>query len=397
MGLPLSALAYAAWKGKSAPPNRTHSSAVPIARSVGVVAALAVTLTLLATVGVGALPAIMVDAMHANFWWRDVAAPPIALIFVASIVLQWRRRSSVLDLWLLVVMWAWFIEILLLSLTSYRFSLVWYAGRIFGLLSSSFVLLVLLSESTMLYARLAASVAAQERAREHQRMTVEVMLASIAHELHQPLSAIVVNATAGLRMLFRRSPDWDNARATLEDINRDGRRATEIVESVRTMFSVSHDTVKLDINDLIREALTIVRMDLKNYGISVHFDEAALPVVRGHRGQLLQVVLNIVANAVDAMTEAHDRTRQLNIQSSMQGLDQVSITIQDSGKGISPEDGQRLTLNIAVAICRSIVEGHGGRLSVSPVDGYGCVFSISLPVAASDEPKTVQTNRALAG
>ena len=109
----------------------------------------------LATAGAEFLPTVMLDKTHANSLWNNRAAPVLIVLSLASMIFLWRRRSSVLDLWLLVVIWAWLIETALLSTTGSRFSLVWYTSRAFGLLSSGFVLLVLLSESTMLYARLA--------------------------------------------------------------------------------------------------------------------------------------------------------------------------------------------------------------------------------------------------
>jgi signal transduction histidine kinase len=142
----------------------------------------------------------MLDETHANLFWNNRAAPLIVLS-LSAIFFLWRRRSSVLDLWLLVVIWAWLIETTLLSTTGSRFSLVWYTSRAFGLMSSGFVLLILLSESTMLYARLALSVAARERERDGQNMTLELIVRSMAHELHQPLSAIMLNGDAAAIML----------------------------------------------------------------------------------------------------------------------------------------------------------------------------------------------------
>ena len=167
LGLPPAVIAYALLKREK--PQMAGARGSPrsaIATSAVAMILLACALTWLVTAGAEMVPAIMMDPLQANDVWHYFAAPPILALSVGSIALLWWRRSSTLDLWLLVVLWAWLIETVLLSTTAYRFSLVWYAGRIYGLLSSSFVLLVLLSKSTMLYARLALSVSrAASRAR----------------------------------------------------------------------------------------------------------------------------------------------------------------------------------------------------------------------------------------
>jgi signal transduction histidine kinase len=241
LGLPPAVIAYALLRRERCPPaaSARRSARSTIATSAGAVVLLAGTLTWLVTAGASVMPAIMVDAMHANSVWHDFAAPPILALSVASVALLWWRRSSMLDLWLLLVLWAWLIETSLLSTTASRFTLVWYAGRAYGLLSSSFVLLVLLSETTMLYARLALSVVALRQEREASLMTLDAMSAAIAHEIKQPLGAIVTNAVAGLRWLNRSPPALDNARDTFDQIAVAGRRADDVIQSVREMFKES--------------------------------------------------------------------------------------------------------------------------------------------------------------
>jgi signal transduction histidine kinase len=266
LGLPCAALAYAALKGRTVSYSSSRtSSRNAILLTVSLVCVLAAVLTWLATAGASLLPPIMIDSQHANFVWRERMAPAIVVIFLLSIALVWRRRSSVLDLWLLVVLWAWLIETALLSTTTDRFSLVWYLGRTLGLLSSAFVLLALLSEATMLYTRLALSVAGRNRDREAHRMTVETMVASIAHEIRQPLSALVANSKSGLHILARPSADLEEVRAILKDIEDDGGRVDEIIESIRTMFSAARERELLNVNDLIREMLRVLRIELKTH------------------------------------------------------------------------------------------------------------------------------------
>jgi signal transduction histidine kinase len=226
LALPPAAIAYALLKGThlSEPPHGAGPERA-IAFAVAGVAALALALTWLATGGEHLLPPIMRDARHASRLWEDRAAPLILALSLTSMVLVWRRRSSVLDLWLLVVLFAWFIETMLLSMTSQRYSVVWYMGRVFGLLASCAVLLVLLAESTMLYARLALSVAAREREREGRVLSVQAATAAIEHELKQPLTAIIVDASAGRRWLQRSPPDLDEALDALQAISSEALRA----------------------------------------------------------------------------------------------------------------------------------------------------------------------------
>jgi signal transduction histidine kinase len=347
----------------------------------------------------------MVDAVNANTVWRHYLAPPMLVIFLVALVLMRRRQSSVLGLWLLVVLWAWFIETALLSTTSARFSLAWYAGKIFGLLSSSFVLLALLAEATMLHAQLAISVAAEKRENESRRMTMEVIVAGIAHELQQPLSAIVANSAAEASMLARTPPDWEELRAAIDDISRDGCRAIEIIESIRSMFATgSRDLTPINVNELVEEALAILRIKLQTNDISVTVESSSVPPVHGHKGQLIQVLSNLITNAIESMSEITDRTRLLRIHTMVEGSE-VSVFIEDSGTGIDRKTAERIFepffttkgkgMGLGLAICKSIVESHRGHLSVVPGTRFGSVFRIELPVEAAKNPSGVGEVRAL--
>lgn len=185
MGLPSAVIAYVLLGRLDRETPLVRGAVRPIVlASVLAAAAAACASTLLATVGANLLPPIMSDQMHAQFAWHFV--PPVALSLVAIGLLAAQYRRSVLDLWLLVVLVAWFLDSILLNDTVVRFSLIWYAGRTFGLLAASFVLLIMLSEATVLYARLAVSAAAQRRERDSRLMTLDAVAASIAHEVKQP-------------------------------------------------------------------------------------------------------------------------------------------------------------------------------------------------------------------
>jgi signal transduction histidine kinase len=393
LGLPSAAIAYALFKGGRAAAAFRGSPAAPIIGSVLAVGAVASICTWLATAGADSLPVIMLDTTRANFVWNNRAAPVLIALSVTSIILLWRRRSSVLDLWLLLVLWAWLIETILLSTTDSRFSLAWYASRTCGLLSSAFVLLVLLSESTMLYARLALSVAAQDRERDGRKMTLELIVRSMVHELQQPLSAITLNADAAAMMLSQSAPALDELRATLHDISADGCRAGDMVASTRTMVTgvVRHKEL-FDFHMLVRETLELLEFELRFHAIALRLHLAPhLPQLKGNRGQLQQVLMNLIANAIDSMAAMTDRQRQLIIRTAAQPPDSISIQVEDSGIGIDPEHATRIFdayfttksngSGLGLAICRSIIDAHGGDLGVYPGNPHGCAFHMVLPIA----------------
>jgi signal transduction histidine kinase len=364
---------------------------ISIVSSVAAVLVLVLALTVLVTAHEGDLPRIMLNATQADSFWKYVAAPAILGLSLLSIAILWRRRSSVLDLWLLVVLWAWFIETLLLSMTESRFSVVWYAGRAFGILSSSFVLLVLLYESTRLYARLALTAAAQDREREHQRLTLEVIVGSIAHELNQPLTAIMANGEAGVSLLSQQPPNVRETSAALSDIATEVRRASDIIRSIRdTVAGAARPMALIDMGQVVRETLALVRTELQTHDIAVELEIAtALPPVEGNKVQLLQVILNLVTNALESMIAVTNRPRVLRICSRVPLPSKISITVQDTGVGIEPKDAARIFdplfttkahgTGLGLAICQSIVEAHGGRISAARGEGYGSIFEILLP------------------
>jgi signal transduction histidine kinase len=390
LGMPPAVIAYALLKREPRPAQIMPGSARPaIVASISAVLLLAGALTWLVTAGEGYIPVIMVDAMHATNFWHDYAAPPILALSAISIGLLFWRRSSVLDLWLLVALWAWLIETALLSTTASRFSLVWYAGRFYGLVSSAFVLLMLLSETTMLYARLALSVMARER--DARLMTLDAMSAAIAHEIKQPLGAIVANAAAGQRWLGRSPPALERAVETFKEIAADGHRASDVIHSVRELFRTSEQAgTAVDTNQLIEDTIAVLRRELEAQKIDVRLDLAAqLPMISAHRGQLQQVILNVVTNAADAMRSVADRARVLKVKSVALPSGGVAISVEDTGTGIKPDQMDRVFdafyttkargMGIGLAICRSIVEAHGGTLSVAPCAPHGSVFRVALP------------------
>jgi signal transduction histidine kinase len=231
-----------------------------------------------------------------------------------------------------------------------------------------------------------------ELARVARVSTMGEMAASIAHEINQPLAAIVNNANASLRWLGRDPPNVERARSALDRVVSDGARASEVLKSIRAMLEKSgQERVKLDVNDLIREVMTFVRADLRHHGITVRTDLAGdVPGIAAVRIQLQQVLLNLVANAVESMSAVDDRARVLTVRCKKADSHGILITIEDTGAGIGRTDLERVFepffstkpegMGMGLSICRSIVEAHGGRIVASPARDRGSVFEVSLPL-----------------
>lgn len=239
----------------------------------------------------------------------------------------------------------------------------------------------------------ALQVARAELARSAQVSRMGAMTASIAHEINQPLGAIVANASAGLRWMAKTPPAFDEVRGCFERIVREGRRTADVIQSVRAMFkSKELARVSIDLNQLIHEVLTLVQGTLQRHGIVVHteLDKMLIPVT-GNRVQLQQVLFNIVTNAIEAMESVADRT--MLVKSELESSGEVRITVEDSGSGINPENidqifGSFFTtkadgMGMGLSICRSIIDSHGGRLWASRGHSQGAVFQFTLPAGTS--------------
>ena len=217
------------------------------------------------------------------------------------------------------------------------------------------------------------------------------MTASIAHEINQPLAAIVANGNAGLRWLANATPDIDEVRATLKRIVSDGHRAGRVISGVRTMFKkTSQGKLAVDVNDVVREVLALVRGELDNRRVSVRTELEQLPPVTADRVQLQQVLLNLIMNALDAMASVDGRARVLRVRTERHEPGGVMVTVQDSGIGIDKKHIGRIFepffttkshgMGMGLSICRSIAEAHGGRLMASHGHPYGSVFQVILPI-----------------
>lgn len=238
----------------------------------------------------------------------------------------------------------------------------------------------------------ALHAAQAELARVTRLTTLGEIGASIAHEVNQPLGAIVNNASAALRWLSRQPPNTEKVRRALTRIIDNGNRAGEVIRSIRALSNKADPRREpLDINEVINEVIALVRRELLSHRISLRTELApALPAVFADRVQMQQVIINLVINGIEAMEAVMDRPHELVIRSCQDESDQVSITVKDSGVGIAAETADRLFgafvttksngMGMGLSICRSIIQAHGGRIWIEPNLREGAALHFTLPL-----------------
>jgi C4-dicarboxylate-specific signal transduction histidine kinase len=223
--------------------------------------------------------------------------------------------------------------------------------------------------------------------------TMGELAASIAHEVNQPLGAIVGNADICLQWLRDTEPDLEQLREAIEDIASDGRRASEVIARIRSLVKKNPpERAQLDVSELAREVLDLVAHEAHRKQITIRCDlEVGLPMVKGDRVQLQQVLLNLVMNGLEAMTnlKSHDRSCWCGQQVSQR---RVLTAVRDCGPGVKPEDAEQLFkpfhttksagMGMGLAISRSLVEAHGGRLWFEPTPEPGAQFKFTLPASS---------------
>ena len=228
-------------------------------------------------------------------------------------------------------------------------------------------------------------------------MSLGTMTASIAHELNQPLSGIVTNASTCIRMLATDPPNVDGARETVRRTIRDANRASDVITRLRALFGKKDPSAEsFDLNEATQEVIALSLTERQRNAVILQTEFADnLPPVTGDRVQLQQVVLNLLLNASDAMIDVDDRPRTMVIRTEHEGSDRVRLTVQDTGIGIDPEAVDKLFeafyttksngMGIGLSVSRSIIESHHGRLWAAANDGPGATFAFSIPC----EPKGV--------
>jgi signal transduction histidine kinase len=404
-GLPLAIIGYALLKNTDRQIS-VRWTRLAMSLSVAATIVLAVGIFWFVTQHHDLLPITFVDVRPLSLFRRIIGGVVVLLLGGIALCLLLAHRRTLLDEWLVVALCALLIEVALASvLSGDRYTLSWYAGRFYQLVTAAVVMVVLLAETTTLYAGVARSntllqherrlleraMRAQGREREARLVTGDAVAATIAHEVKQPLSAMITRSETGFRWLDRPVPDLNKAKAQFRQITADAQRAAAVIESIRANFRNDGRTkISLDVNDLIQESVALARDDLQNHRILVKVDaNPQKPRVIGDRIQLQQVLLNLITNAIDSMV-AREGPRLLCVKSEVRhnGAGDVAVSVEDTGTGISPQDINRVFnplfttktggMGMGLSICRSIVEAHEGQLWAAPNVPEGTVFRFAL-------------------
>ena len=399
---PLIILAYALLKDRKEPTRISEqrpglSIAITLLCVFSVIAALAWTVT----AGVGHLPSFYTGSITEQTRLGNQINVALWLLGATVTVVLFVRRRTILDLCLVVVLIAWMPNFLVAAVaSSVRFSLGWYAGRGFALIASCTLLGVLLTEMTILYSRLASALTLQRRERVDRLMSVDAATAAMAHEIRQPLGAIALNANTALNQVRKEPPDLEEVDQMLEEIEVASHRAGAIITSIRELFGKrTEQRQTLRLAEIAEQVLALEQHELQVNRVQVSVDhQNDLPDVFADPTQLQQVILNLIKNAIDAMQAAPMDARVLRITTRQPGPSTVLLTLQDTGIGISKESEARIFdpffstkpwgMGLGLAICRTIIENHGGDLRLAGSNSHGSSFEVTLPVIPVSAPGT---------
>jgi signal transduction histidine kinase len=394
----ISIIVYALLKNMGEPAGLSRASAGRIiAAALACIGALTAALTWVAAVGATYLPNIYQNTVQQTSFAANLNLF-LWLLSLVALVLLFIRRRTVLDTWLLVVLIAWWPNFLVaIFFTSVRFSLGWYAARCFALVATSTLLFVLLAETMVLYARLANAIRLLRRERSNRLMSLEAAVGAVAHEISQPLTGIASSGAAALNYIKRQPLRLDEVVRCLTSVVDGSHRTREILASVRRLFrATSSERTMQHIDDIILETINLMQHDIQLSGISVttglHGD---LPQINADRMQIQQLILNLVKNAIEAMRSSPEGKRQLRVATGLNGDSGVSVVIEDTGPGIGAKERdsifdpffttKKTSTGLGLAICRTIVEGHGGRLMLVESSFRGSVFEIAFPTSNAQQ------------
>jgi two-component system sensor histidine kinase/response regulator len=407
-GFPLLVIAYAWLEDESRETSRPQGGlGVAVLTSVVSVLVVVAGLTLLATAGQETLPAIMRGNHYTPAMVSVVSS--VWVFSLLALVVLWRRRPySVLDVWLMVVMCAWLFDIALAAvLNAGRFDLGFYAGRIYGLLAASFVLMALLIENGKLYTRLGEAYFELDRQNRSLEQTVRErtdrllqsekvatmgsLLAGVAHELNNPLAVVL-----GQAMLLRESAAGSPFATRGDKIHTAAERCARIVKNFLALArNRPPERGPVALNSVVTQAVELLAYELRTSAVDVELRLSdSVPVFQADGHQLHQVVVNLVTNAHHAMRQTTG-PRRITLASEFDAAAaRVRVTITDTGPGIPPDVQARMFepffttkppgegTGLGLSLCRGIVEEHGGTLRVESQPGHGATFIVTLPATA---------------
>lgn len=366
----------------------------PILMSVAATIVLVAALGAFCIAGDERLPIVAADGRRFSANWILYAGAPISVLYGLAVSLLWPQRNTILGLWLWLVASVHLAGVPIAFFgPSSRFSVGWYTVVVINLVANSLVLVVLLVEVSNLYRRLLDAVRAQRAERQARLFTGDAVAAMIAHEVKQPLAAMIMRARTTARTLAGPKPDLAKAKDTMHRIAADGLRAAEIIDSIRANFKQGHrPRTVVDINKLIGDTVSLMQADLRRLRIRVRteLDPRGLTVA-GNPTQLQQVLYNLIMNAAEATALGRDAAPlELRAQNHE---DEILVSVTDFGTGVGAQHLDRIFdplyttkpsgMGMGLSICRSIVEAHGGRIWASPNSPTGAVFQFTLPAAST--------------
>jgi signal transduction histidine kinase len=387
---PLSVLTYALFKdrGKVSRGSTKANMAITLTCVFG-------TIALLSWLVIGQfkhLPSFFTKGLTVQTALSNQINVGLALLGCFVLLVLFVRSRTVLDLWLMVTVFASLPNFLVAAYAgSARFSVGWYAARGFALIASCMLLSVLLTEMTVLYSRLASSLIMQRRERANRLVSIDAATAAIAHEIRSPLGSIRLNASTALLQVLAQPPQLEEMSVILKEIEDASARVDTTIASVRELFKDATDQpATINVDDISRQVLRLLQHELQLNEISVVTEfQDDVSWVRADPAQLQQVILNLVKNAVEAMSSAPTDRRRLNIGTWLKG-DFVFLSVEDTGAGVNFQDEARIFeaffttkrtgMGLGLAICRTIVERYEGSLVLAKSDPHGSAFELALPI-----------------
>ena len=353
--------------------------------------ALVIVLTWISTAGEPYLPELALDRTRTAPLFPYVSGF-VLLFSIVAFFLLWFRQRTVLDLWLMVAVCAWSLDIITQTFAGGRFSLGFYVGRGYTVIASTSVLVVLLWETMALYVRLAVAVLETDFAHLNRVSIMGQLAASLSHEITQPIASARNNARAGLNFLDTQPSDLGEVREALSCVVGDADRAIDIVDRIRDQMKKTPPRfAHFDLNAAVNEIIELARDAIIKNDVSAQtrFADKLAPV-HGDRVQVQQVVLNLILNAVEAMGSGQAATRELLV-TTKQDSTGVVVAVRDSGPGVDPAKLEGIFqafyttktsgTGMGLSICRSIIEAHGGRLWAEANAPCGAAFLFTLPSA----------------